>query len=145
MDCLTKWSEVDDIPNQEASTEAETLVTKFCRFGIPRELHCDQGRNFESHLLQEDLQHLGESKTRTTPLQPHSDGMLERYIKTIEEHQRKVFASHQRDWDDILPLFILAYWQSTHNTTGWTPATLVFGRELRLPCDLLFGVPPDKE
>jgi hypothetical protein len=26
-----------------------------------------------------------------------------------------------------------------------TPASLVFGRELQLPCDLLFGVPPDKE
>jgi hypothetical protein len=26
-----------------------------------------------------------------------------------------------------------------------TPAKLVFGRELRLPCDLLFGVPTDKE
>jgi hypothetical protein len=26
-----------------------------------------------------------------------------------------------------------------------TPANMVFGRELRLPCDLLFGAPPDKE
>jgi hypothetical protein len=32
-----------------------------------------------------------------------------------------------------------------HDTTGLTLASLVFGRELRLPCDLLFGAPPDKE
>jgi hypothetical protein len=52
MDYFTKWPEVYAIPNQEASTIAETLVTNFfCRFGIPRELHSDQGRNFESHLL----------------------------------------------------------------------------------------------
>jgi hypothetical protein len=71
--------------------------------------------------------------------------MVERYIKTIEEHLRKVVASHQRDWDERLDLFLLAYRASTHDTTGFTPASLVFGRELRLPCDLLFGVPPDKE
>jgi hypothetical protein len=71
--------------------------------------------------------------------------MVERYIKTIEEHLRKVVASHQRDWDERLPLFLLAYRASTHDTTGLTPAKLMFGRELRLPCDLLFGVPPDKE
>jgi hypothetical protein len=146
MDYFTKWPEVYAIPNQEAATVAETLVANFfCRFGIPRELHSDQGRNFESRLLQEVLQCLGVSKMRTMPLHPQSDDMVERYIKTIKEHLRKVAASHQKDWDEGLPLFLLAYRASTHDMTGLTPASQVFGRELRLPCDLLFGVPPDKE
>jgi hypothetical protein len=69
MDYFTKWPEVYAIPTQEASTVAEVLVDNFfCRFGIPRELHSDQGRNFESHLLEEALLRLGVSKTRTTPL-----------------------------------------------------------------------------
>jgi hypothetical protein len=71
--------------------------------------------------------------------------MVERYIKAIEEHLRKVVTSHQRDWYEGLQLFLLAYRTSTHDMRGLTPASLVFGRELRLPCDLLFGVPPDKE
>jgi hypothetical protein len=71
--------------------------------------------------------------------------MVERYIKTIEEHLRKVVASHQKDWDARLPIFLLAYRASTHDTTGLTPANLMFGRELRLPGDLLLGAPPDKE
>jgi transposase InsO family protein len=80
----------------EASTVAEALVTNyFCRFGIPRELHSDQGRNFECRLLQGVLQRLGVSKTRTTPLHPQSDGMVERYIKTVEEHLQKVVASRR--------------------------------------------------
>jgi hypothetical protein len=91
--------------------------------------------------LQEVLPRLGVSKTRTTPLHPQSDGMVERYIKTIEEHLPKVVASHQRDWGDRLPLFLLAYRASTHDTTGSTPPSLVFGQELRLPCDLQFWVP----
>jgi hypothetical protein len=95
--------------------------------------------------MQEVLKRLGVGKTRTTPLHPQSDGMVEIYVKTIEEHLRKVVSTHQRDWDERLPIFLLAYRASTHDTTGITPANMVFGRELRLPCDLLFGAPPDKE
>jgi hypothetical protein len=95
--------------------------------------------------MQEVLQRLGESKARTTPFHPQSDGMAERYIKTVEEYLRKVVASHQRDWDAKLPIFLLAYRVSIHGRTGLTPANLVFGRELRLHCDLLFGATPDKE
>jgi hypothetical protein len=80
-----------------------------------------------------------------TPLHPQSDGMGECYIKTVEEHLQKVVASHQRDWDVILPIFHLAYRASIQDTTGLTLASLMLGRELQLPCNLLFGAPPDKE
>jgi transposase InsO family protein len=110
---------------------AETLVTiSSCRFGVPQELHSDQGRNFESRLMQEILQRLGVDKTRTTPLHPQSDGMVERYIRTVEDHLQKVVTSHQRDWDERLPIFPLAYRASTHDIMGLTLASLVFGREL---------------
>jgi transposase InsO family protein len=145
VDYFTKWPEAYGIPHQEASTVADVLVTNFfSRFGIPRELHSNQGRNFESRLLQEILQRLGVSKTQTTPLHPQSDGMVARYIKTVDEHLRKVVASNQTDWDAMLPLFLLAYGASTHGTTGFTPASLLLGRELRLPNDLLFGTPPTR-
>jgi hypothetical protein len=42
-------------------------------------------------------------------------------------------------------IFLLAYRASTHETNGVTHASTVFGRELRLPCDLMFGAPSDKE
>jgi hypothetical protein len=71
VDCFTKRPETYAIPNQEASTVAEALVTIFfCRFGVPRELSSDQGRNFDCRLIQGVLQSLGVSKTRTTPLYP---------------------------------------------------------------------------
>ncbi|KAJ8940414.1 hypothetical protein NQ318_009343 [Aromia moschata] len=42
----------------------------------------------------------------------------------------------------FLHLFLLAYRSSVHETTGQTPASIVMGRELRLPCDLKFGCTP---
>jgi len=125
---------------------ADALVNNFfCCFGVPMELHSKDGQNFDSRLMLEALEQLGVSKTRTIPLHPQSDGMVERYVKTIEEHLRKVVSTHPWDWDGRLPIFLLAYRASTHETTGVTPSSMVFGRELHLPCDLMFGGPPHKE
>jgi hypothetical protein len=53
--------------------------------------------------------------------------MVGHLITTVEEHLRKVVASLQKEWDAKLPIFLLAYRASTHNNTGLTPASLVFG------------------
>ncbi len=44
MDYFTKWPEAYALPNHEATTVAEVLVEQFfTRFGVPGELHSDQG------------------------------------------------------------------------------------------------------
>ena len=78
-DYFTRWPEAYPIPNQEATTVARCLVDEFfSRFGVPFEIHSDQGRNFESRVFQEMCKLLQTRKTRTTPLHPLSDGMVER-------------------------------------------------------------------
>jgi hypothetical protein len=68
MGYFIKWPEAYAIADQESSTVADALLTNFfCHFGIPREIHSAEGRNFESRLLQEILQRPGVSKMRTTP------------------------------------------------------------------------------
>jgi hypothetical protein len=63
MDYFTKGPEAYAFPNQQASNVVEALVTNFfCPFGILRELHSNQGRDFESRLIQEGLHCLGASK-----------------------------------------------------------------------------------
>lgn len=142
MDYFSKWPEVYAMPNQEATTVARVLVDNLvCRFGVPLELHSDQGRNFESNIFQELCRLLGIHKTRTTALHPQSDGMVERFNRTIEEYLSKVVERHQKDWDRHIPLLLLAYRASIHETTGQTPAKVVLGRDLRLPRDLVFGTP----
>ena len=146
MDYFTKWVEAYPLPNQEAATVAEALVKEcICRFGVPREIHSDQGRNFESALFQNICKILGINKTRTTALHPQSDGMVERMNRTINRYLSKVVSNHQRDWDRHLHLFLMAYRSSVHETTGQTPANILFGRELRLPCDLIFGSKPGED
>lgn len=143
MDYFTKWPEVFAIPNQEAITVATKLVNEvFCRFGVPLEIHSDQGRNFESQLFQEVCKIFGIHKTRTTPYHPQSDGMVERFNQTLERHLAKVVDNHQDNWDEYIPLFLLAYRTAVHESTSATPAIANFGRELKLPADLLSGWAP---
>jgi hypothetical protein len=69
--------------------------------------------------------------------------MGKRYVKTVMQHLRKVVTSHQRDWNEGLPVFLLAYKASTYDTLGMIPASLVLGRASPL-CDLLFEAPIGK-
>ncbi|GFW63770.1 retrovirus-related Pol polyprotein from transposon 412 [Trichonephila clavipes] len=85
---------------------------------------------------------LGIDKTKTTPLHPQSDGMVERFNRTILNNLSLMVSKNQQDWDQKVPLFLLAYRSAVHETTGYSPSQMLFGRDLRLPCDLLFGRPP---
>ena len=144
MDYFTKWPEVYPLPNQTAVTVAEVLVRNFfCRFGTPMEIHSDQGRNFESNVFAEVCKIMGIKKTRTTPFHPQSDGMVERYNRTLENQLALFVNDNQNDWDERLPLVLMAYRSAVHESTGCSPARLMMGRELRLPLDLTYGRPDD--
>ena len=47
-------------------------------------------------------------KTRTTSLNPQSDGQVERY-RTLIEMLRDKLKESQGDWDKQLPTFMMAY------------------------------------
>ncbi|XP_076660208.1 uncharacterized protein LOC143363524 [Halictus rubicundus] len=139
-DYFSKWPEVIPLPNQKATTIAKTLLTDvISRHGVPLELHSDQGRNFESSVFKELMRLLGIRKTRTTPLHPQSDGLVERMIRTLLQYLTQFVSEHQKDWDEWIPTFLLAYRTSQHEVTRNTPAMVLMGRELRLPLDLLRG------
>ncbi len=66
VDHMTKWVEAYPLPNEEASTCMHALYTGFfARFGLPAQLHSDQGRNFESRLVAELTKLAGIRRTRT--------------------------------------------------------------------------------
>lgn len=143
MDYFSKWPEAYAVPDQETSTILDCLLGgMFSRFGIPLELHSDQGRNFESRLFAALCDRLGIKKTRTTPLHPQSDGLVERFNRTLATQLAILTSEDQRDWDEQLPLILFSYRSAVQESTRCTPAQLMMGRELRTPADLVYGRPP---
>ncbi|KAL0188675.1 hypothetical protein M9458_015774, partial [Cirrhinus mrigala] len=144
MDYFTKWPEAFALPDQEAETVANALVGgMFSRFGVPQSIHSDQGRNFESKVFSCMCSQLGINKTRTTPLHPQSDGLVERFNRTLAEQLSILTSTHQHDWDTHLPIVLMACRSAIQDSTSCTPALLMFGREIRTPAELAFGRPPD--
>ena len=67
---------------------------------------------------------LGANKTRTAPYHPQSDGLVERGNGTLKDMLAKFINSSQNDWD-------------VHASTRVTPYRMLYGREARIPVDLL--------
>ena len=143
-DYFTKWSEAYPVPNHTALTVADKLCTEFIsRFGTPLQIHTDQGKEFESELFQELCKNLEIDKTRTAPYRPNSDGLVERFNKTLQQMLKVFVNSHRNDWDDHIPYLLMAYRSTIQESTGCTPNKLMLGREISLPLDLIVGEPPD--
>ena len=139
---FTKWKEAFPLKDTEALTIAKVFVNEFvCRFGVPDSLHTDQGRNFEAKVLKEVCQLLGVKKTRTTPYHPQSDGLVERFNRTLLDMLSMAVKDDERDWDLLLSTLLFAYRTSRHVTTGVTPFELMYGRDARLPEAVLFSIP----
>ena len=141
-DYFTKWAEVYAIPNQEATTVAQKLTDEmFCRFSPPEQLHSDQGRQFESQVIHEICKLLKILKTRTTPYHPQCDGQVERFNRTLLDMLATTTREHAFDWENQIRKVCMAYNTSVHSSTGFTPFFLMFGRQAKLPIDLMYGSP----
>ena len=141
-DYFTKWTESFPMPNMEAATVARIVVEEVVsRFGVPSTIHSDQGRQYESELFSEMCRVLHIKKTRTTPYHPQSDGMVERFNKTLVTMLSAYVNEHHSDWDRYLPYVMMAYRASVHETTGFTPNYMMLGREVSTPLDLMYEMP----
>ena len=139
-DYFTRYTEAYPLPNQEATTVANKLVDEFfLRYSPPERLHSDQGRNFESAIVTETCRLLGIEKSRTTPYHPQSDGLVERFNRTLLDMLATAVGDRPFEWETHLRRMCYAYNTSVHPTTGFSPFQLMFGREARMPVDIMLG------
>ena len=116
------------IPNQEATTASKKLVDEFfCRFSLPKRLHSDQGPQFESEVIRQTCKLLQIDKSRTTPYHPQSDGLIERFNRTLLQMLATCADSHPFEWEDHINKVCMAYNTSIHASSGYSPFSLCLG------------------
>ena len=144
VDHFTKWVEVWPVKNQEAATVAQVLVNRdFCTHGAPLQILTDQGTNFESDHFKEICRRWSIDKVRTSAYKPSTNGNIDRFHATLNSTIAKWISADHRDWNTHLPAVAYAYRTSVHESTGFTPYFLMFGREAQIPADFVYGTPPD--
>ena len=130
VDCFSRWTEACPLPDKTAQSVADAFFNQVvCRFGMPIVIHSDQGREFENRIMQELCTLCGSHKTRTTPYHPESDGLVERFNRTLLMMLAMFASKNREDWDELLPPVMMAYRSSVHESTGFSPYRLMFGEE----------------
>ena len=144
-DYFSKYTEAYALPDHTAQTVARVVVEQWiCRYGVPRIIHSDQGCDFESHLFTEMCRLLDIDKTKTCPYRPQSDGMIERFNRTVAQMLATFVKGNRKTWDEHLPFMMLAYRSTVHESTQCTPnePTCMYGWNVALPIDIIAGPSP---
>ena len=102
------------------------------RHWVPKELLSHRGAAFLSNLLQEVYRAIGIHKVSTTAYHPQTDGLVERFNRTLTSMLAKTSQLGGLDWDDRLPHILFACRSERESTHEFymrdpllpTPATL---------------------
>ena len=120
MPCMSIFSAILDSRAACTSDNEKTLVTQvlqviFVRFGVRR--------------------------TTSMAHRPQGNSHVERFHRYLEEALTIVLPRYV-DWDRMIHVVLFAYRCMVQETTGYSPFFLMFGRELRMPFELLLD--PDE-
>ncbi|VDI67411.1 Hypothetical predicted protein [Mytilus galloprovincialis] len=145
-DHFTRYAQAIPTKNMTARTTAEAFFKNFVvHYGLPERIHSDQGANFESRLVKDLCDITGIKKSRTTPYHPQGNGQCERFNRTLINMLGTLEKDKKADWKSYIGPIVHAYNSTKHDTTGFTPFQLMFGRQPKLPVDLAFGIDSDRD
>lgn len=129
VDAHSKWPEVHIMTNITTAATIQRLRRTFSQEGIPRTIVSDNGPSLVSQEMERWLSAIGCRHVCTPPYHPKSNGLAERFVRTLKEHVRA--AGEHMDLQTAVDRFLLTYRNTPHSTTGAPPAVLLKGHMLR--------------
>ncbi|KAM9973422.1 hypothetical protein ACTFIW_010511 [Dictyostelium discoideum] len=127
------------IPCKRTTTAAEVAELFWkkivCVFGLPLSIVSDNDKLFTSELWDSLMKEVKVKLKTTAPARPQADGQTERMNRVILEILSKM-TSNRSKWDDEVPNIELAINTAVNSSTKLTPASIVYGHELRVPLNI---------
>ncbi len=137
VDYATRYPEAVALRNISAKSVAEALFSMISRVGIPKEILTDHGTAFMSRTIHELYELLGIKSIRTSVYHPQTDGLVERFNRTLKTMIRKFVHDDAKNWDKWLEPLLFAVREVPQASTGFSPFELLYGRQPRGVLDVL--------
>ena len=137
VDYFTKWAEAEPL-----ATITEQKIRNFvwraiiCRFGIPRALVSDNGKQFDKAKFRDFYVELGIKNYYSSPAHPQSNGQAEVTIRTLKAALKTKLEDLKGKWVEYLLEVLWAYRTTQKSATRETPFALAFGTEAVAPVEV---------
>ena len=137
IDYFTKWVEAEAL-----ATITEKNIRSFvwrciiCRFGIPRVLVSDNGRQFDNGHFRDFCSQLGIKNHYSSPAHPQANGQVEVTNRSLLKIIKTRLEGTKSIWPEELPSILWAYRTTARTPTGETPFRLTYGTEAVIPAEV---------
>ena len=144
VDAYSKWLELWALKRTDAKPVIRQLRQCFSVFGLPETQVSDNGPPFNSSEYAEFLMKNGIKRMHSPPYHPQSNGQAERYVGTAKSALAKMLHekfknSNSVSFDELqlqLTNFLFS-WRNTPNSTGMSPAEMIFKKKPRTKVTIL--------
>jgi len=141
-DHFVQWADVLASPDVSTPTVAKALDQQvFCYFGLLKQIHSDQGAQFQLQIMSDLCKIWGVKKSQKTPYYLQGNRVVERNHRMLGDSLRSLLiGKSQEKWDLVLLQIMRAYRSTLHSSTLETPNFLMFGKGTRVPEHVTYHV-----
>jgi hypothetical protein len=138
VDSLTRWIEAQPVSGDPSANDVFDIILTLVvsRHGLPRQVRTDAGSNLTARLCQIIPEKTGTALSSTKAYRHEGVGLVERAQQTLIAMVR-TSNDGGGHWVDHLPFLLMAMRAAAGRVTKMSPAALLYGRELRLPAQLV--------
>lgn len=136
LDYSTRFAVCKAVPNINAETTCQFIYEELiCKYAGVKNIISDRGKNFLAKSVEDLCTTYGISRNVTVSYRPQSNGLTERFNKTLVDMIAAYINSDQTNWDKYLQACVFAYNASKHSTLQESPYSLMFRRQPVLGLD----------
>src|SRR6266540_1326486 len=135
MDYFSRWSEARPLKAANAEAVATFIYEEIiCRFGVPRILQSDRGTHFVNEVIRKLTKKFRVKHSLSSPYHLQSNGLVERFNKTLCKGIAKV-AEELGSWDQYIQPILFVYKTKELRILKQSSYKLVYGKEPMLVID----------
>ncbi|KAJ1172354.1 hypothetical protein NDU88_004201 [Pleurodeles waltl] len=137
VDHATRYREAIPLRSITSPVVGRALMGVFTRMGFPKEVVSDRGTNFISTYMKSLWKECGVTYKFITPYHSQSNGLVERFNRTLKGMIMGLSEPLRRKWDVLLPCLLFAYREVPQKGLGFSPFELIYGHPVRGPLSLV--------